>query len=826
MFARLFYGTDANKRKKAVQFTIENHLLGRDGDSPYISTTEDLQVARRFAHLDDAHQMNYAYETRTIDGKSQKVAVARGIIYTIKPTKSNMRYAEELAKAEGNNDSVDPSQKEWVAYQKIDPENIESAELFERVAKLDTNGQPTQWSEATRSKAEVKIDSNSIPGSLKNSNFKESHPGYSIEEGKQPTPYEKLAREQGEGPRPPKRKLTDEEVAVAAKKLCVRPGLAALADNWCTDINWDEVKKKAKATVDEVRADTKHVKSLPERTAQGLDKNAVTEVATKTHSKIGKVGAGLHSAVSAAGVALWAHDMAKVWRDDNATGLDKAAVTSAVVPGLGQALGIANGIQHKDPTAVAANAISLAALVAAQAIPGVDVVVDTALVTAAIVETIIDLFKTGAGPATPADPGASARDLPTVKASVEAGYWHLYVEIRWDASVNVPPDTKVVVKERGDHTPEYTFSVSDGKSPNWLPPQGYTTRTWDVFYRLKTSDGKVRVSKKTSVVKVVSGFFRIDGSVKEEDWPRGQRSSSPERTHKVLMSVSPEKSGAIEASTYPGPDGAHAADTDIKVKAHPAEGYEFVQWVENGNPAGTEPARTISVTKDVTLRAEFRKKEGGTASGDKAKISVRPWEGPGKYSGGKVELSPEQPQDGYGKDINTVKATATPDAGYRFVRWMMDGQPYGGTGPKEFWKPESYGCQAVFRIPGSKEGTPAPKELLATFEKVAPGQKVPDLPNCPTAGTAESARFKVAVTPSPTDGGKIDVVPKSTDSMYAKGTELGLAAFPAKGYELDHWIVDGKKINTKSLSLTQGMTPPVTHDMNVTAVFVKSPTSQ
>ncbi|MGW2602728.1 PLAT/LH2 domain-containing protein, partial [Streptomyces klenkii] len=52
------------------------------------------------------------------------------------------------------------------------------------------------------------------------------------------------------------------------------------------------------------------------------------------------------------------------------------------------------------------------------AIPGVDVVVDTALVTAAIVETIIDLFKTGAGPLEPGKVKAGCATPATVDYKV------------------------------------------------------------------------------------------------------------------------------------------------------------------------------------------------------------------------------------------------------------------------------------------------------------------------------------------------------------------------------------------------------------------------
>ena len=53
---------------------------------------------------------------------------------------------------------------------------------------------------------------------------------------------------------------------------------------------------------------------------------------------------------------------------------------------LGQALGIADGIQHKHPTAVAVNAVLLGVFVTAQFVPVVGELVDAALLAQALVD--------------------------------------------------------------------------------------------------------------------------------------------------------------------------------------------------------------------------------------------------------------------------------------------------------------------------------------------------------------------------------------------------------------------------------------------------------
>ncbi|MGW2602338.1 hypothetical protein ACWC2C_32970, partial [Streptomyces klenkii] len=272
--------------QEAATFSIKRHLEGGERNiSPYISTTEDIKTAREFALGTGNAPQSYGFETR--NGK--RVAVARGIVYTIKPTQGNMRYAEDLAKSEGV--AEEPSvkskltQKEWVAFRKIDPQNISASQVFERVAEVDSSGKPGPWSEATPVKGNITIDSNStISGTLANDYYKADHPGFIPKSMPKPS-----------GTVEPSKPTDEAAVSAAAKNLCQGGGsaLQAKAENWCSGIDWEQVREKAKATVKEVQGDAEHVKSLPQRTPEGLSKDAVHEVATKTHSRVGKVGAGL-----------------------------------------------------------------------------------------------------------------------------------------------------------------------------------------------------------------------------------------------------------------------------------------------------------------------------------------------------------------------------------------------------------------------------------------------------------------------------------------------------------------------------------------------------
>ena len=90
--------------------------------------------------------------------------------------------------------------------------------------------------------------------------------------------------------------------------------------------------------------------------------------------------------------------------------------------------------------------------------------------------------------------------------------------------------------------------------------------------------------------------------------------------------------------------GSYNYGTDVTLTATPAEGYHFVKWSDGD----TNATRTIKVTADVTLTAEFAinvytvtlSAENGTVTGA------------GEYNHG-----------------TEVTLTATPNEGYRFVKW-------------------------------------------------------------------------------------------------------------------------------------------------------------
>ncbi|MFB7512510.1 M12 family metallo-peptidase [Streptomyces sp. NPDC056144] len=107
---------------------------------------------------------------------------------------------------------------------------------------------------------------------------------------------------------------------------------------------------------------------------------------------------------------------------------------------------------------------------------------------------------------------------------------------------------------------------------------------------------------------------------------------------------------------------AELEGADLLYQATPAAGWDFAGWQLDGSSAGDDDTVALDVgTDDMELTAVFEQKrhllklecEGGS---------------------GNVALS----QDGPYSDGDTVIATATPDPGYVFVDWLLDGKPYGG----------------------------------------------------------------------------------------------------------------------------------------------------
>jgi hypothetical protein len=122
----------------------------------------------------------------------------------------------------------------------------------------------------------------------------------------------------------------------------------------------------------------------------------------------------------------------------------------------------------------------------------------------------------------------------------------------------------------------------------------------------------------------------------------------------VTAVAEPEEGGSIEgAGTYP-------EDTVVELIAIPAEGYDFVEWTENGDVVSTDAEYSFTITGDRSLVAHFQIQEFEvTVVAEPAEGGIV--EGAGTYF--------------YGQ---TAELKAIPAEHYQFINWEEEGVEVSG----------------------------------------------------------------------------------------------------------------------------------------------------
>ncbi|MDG4862742.1 zinc-dependent metalloprotease family protein, partial [Streptomyces sp. T-3] len=139
---------------------------------------------------------------------------------------------------------------------------------------------------------------------------------------------------------------------------------------------------------------------------------------------------------------------------------------------------------------------------------------------------------------------------------------------------------------------------------------------------------------------------------------------------------------------------AEAEGADLLYEAAAAPGWQFAGWELDGSYAGEDDTIAVDVGRDdMRLTALFERR--------RHRLALR-------TEGGKGTLSLSEP--GPYADGDTVHVTATPEPGYVFTDWLLDGKPYGGDeerakGETSFHFDERpHSLTAVFRC-GCEPGT-------------------------------------------------------------------------------------------------------------------------
>ena len=282
-------------------------------------------------------------------------------------------------------------------------------------------------------------------------------------------------------------------------------------------------------------------------------------------------------------------------------------------------------------------------------------------------------------------------------------------------------------------------------------------------------------------------------------------------THKVTV-VSGEGGTAKVDKTQVAPNGK------VTLTATPNDGYSFVNWTVNGEEVSKANPYTTTIIANTEFKANFITHkvtvvsgEGGTAKVDKTQVAHN----------GKVTL------------------TATPNDGYSFVNWTVNGA--------EVSKETTYTATITEDI-----------EIKANFAKC---KKITVLSS--EGGTAEASKTqvqdneKITLTATPKEGysfvnwtvngsevstanpytatitantefvanfitHKVTVIAGEGGTAKASKTQVGhngqvtLTATPNEGYAFVYWTVDGKEVSTKN-----PYTTTITNDIEYVANFAE-----
>ncbi len=257
-------------------------------------------------------------------------------------------------------------------------------------------------------------------------------------------------------------------------------------------------------------------------------------------------------------------------------------------------------------------------------------------------------------------------------------------------------------------------------------------------------------------------------------------------------------------------NGKYAEGTEVEITATPDNKYHFLKW-SDGN---TDNPRTVTMSKDMTLEAQFEKDAVPTYT-----LSVT------AGNGGTVDK-----QGGTFEEGTEVTVTATPNTGYRFTQWS-DGYTQN---PRTFILTENISITAQFEeIPPQQytltvtageggtvntaggvynEGTSV--SLTATpsnedyvFVKWSDGNTENPRTIIISGDTALKAEFaKVAYWQLTLSAGEGGTVSTDKEGSYRTGSQVTISATPSnEDYVFVKWS-DGNTENPRTITMTADTT--------------------
>ena len=289
----------------------------------------------------------------------------------------------------------------------------------------------------------------------------------------------------------------------------------------------------------------------------------------------------------------------------------------------------------------------------------------------------------------------------------------LYFQISTQYSVNLSSNPSNGGTTSGGGTYNSGSSVTITATPN----SGYTFTNW-------TENGSA-VSTSSSYTFTISGNRTLVANF----------GVIPPTQYSVNLSSNPSNGGTTSGG------GTHNSGSSVTITATPNSGYTFTNWTENGSAVSTSSSYTFTINGNRTLVANFAVIPPTQYS---VNLSSNPSNG-GTTSGG-----------GTYNSGSSATVTATPNSGYTFTNWTVNGSAV------------STSSSYTFTINGNRT-------LVANFAVIPPTQ------------------YSVNLSSNPSNGGTT-----SGGGTYNSGSSATVTATPNSGYTFTNWTENGSAVSTSS----------------------------
>ncbi len=298
-------------------------------------------------------------------------------------------------------------------------------------------------------------------------------------------------------------------------------------------------------------------------------------------------------------------------------------------------------------------------------------------------------------------------------------------------------------------------------------------------------------------------------------------------SYQISLGATPEEGGSVTG------DGNYNPGSIATVVAVPGEGYDFVNWTEDGAEVSGQEQFSFEVTEDRHLTANFELKTL------LVNVSANPAEG-GSVSGGGIFTFGE-----------TASVLAIPAEGYTFTGWTENGKPISNAPDFSFVVTENWNLVANFSVNahtltlgaspvdgGTVEGSgiydhgqsvtisAAANEGYDFINWTENGEILSSNPvlsfelldNRNIIAVFEENTYELNLVASPEFAGSI-----SGAGMYTANSVVQVTATPNTNYSFDYWTLNGIILSTEmefEVTLIQSMTLVAHFASNSPPIFI------